>query len=124
MGAGLSFAMKLSWLCGVIPRMRKPKPAPHEPSSTLPTLLDLLQRQMNIIERMERRMSDLSDRIATLTQAVADNTTATEAAVAKIGSGTPSDAADVAAAMTALDAANTQIKTNTDALNNAQSPAA
>jgi hypothetical protein len=115
--------MKLSWLCGVIPRMRKPKPVPHEQPSTLPTLLDLLEGQIKIIERMEHRMSDLSDRIATLTQAVADNTTATDAAVAKIGSGTPSDAADVAAAVTALDAANTQIATNTASLNNAQPPA-
>lgn len=74
-------------------------------------------------------MSDLSDRIATLNQSVSENTEAVNAAVAKItaipGTGGTSTDPDVPAAITALDAANAQLATNTSALNSAQpAPAA
>lgn len=91
--------MNFSWLRRILTAMRDRRTLTHR------------------IETLELIVSDLSDRIATLTQAVADNTTATNAAVAKIGSGAPSDAADVAAAVAALDTANTQLASNTQALN-------
>lgn len=105
--------------------MRKPHHRPPNPPRYDPET-EFERHVLHRIETLELTVSDLSDRIATLTSAVADNTTATNAAVDKInaGPGAPSDAADVAAAVTALDSANTQIAANTDALNGAAPPAA
>lgn len=76
-----------------------------------------------LLHKVLKEMSILSDAVAANTAAVADNTAATNAAVALITAGGPSDAADVAAAVAALTTNTAQTVTNTDALNNAKPPA-
>jgi len=78
-----------------------------------------------LLHQVLENMSALSDAVAALTSAVADNTTATNNAVNTINTlpGAPSDAGDVAAGVTAVQDAATQVAANTAALNGAKPPA-
>lgn len=68
-------------------------------------------------------MSILDDAIAANTKAVSDNTTAVNAAVAKLG--TPAPASEpTQAQLDALTANTTQVEANTTALTNATTPPA
>lgn len=73
----------------------------------------------SLLKLLEERMSILDDAIAANTKAVSDNTTAVNAAVAKLG--TP---ALTQAQLDALTANTTQVEANTTALTNATTPPA
>lgn len=67
---------------------------------------------------LEKNMSILADAITRNTAAITDNTTAVNAAVAFIASGSP----DLATAVTEIDANTARVVSNTNALNGAVTP--
>lgn len=108
--------MNLSQVWRIIWPMRKPQPPDH-PHSEQHELDSLTHR----IHQLEIIVSALTDAVTALQGSVASNTDATNAAVAKItGITAPSDAAEVAAAVTALGDAKTTLDANSAALNAAQ----